>query len=94
MSCCFSMQDTKCTSGFVCHIDNPTGVPDYEDQVLCVISTTRLEYLTVKIKEDFELVIEVCVFLGSTIIKFVSCPDPTLLNFLGHAACTIKTSVT
>ena len=26
---------------------------------LCVISTTELEYLTVKIKEDFELVIEV-----------------------------------
>ena len=90
----------------MCHIDNSTGVPDCEDQVLCVISTTRLEYLTVKIKEDFELVIEVCVFLGSTIIKFVSYPDPTLsqekgktvwptkLNFLGHAACTIKTSVT
>ena len=31
------------------------------------------EYLTVKIKEDFELVIEVRVFL-CTIIKLVSCP--------------------
>ena len=58
-----------------------------------------------KIKEGFELVIEVCVFLR-TIIKFVSRPDPVLSqekgktvrhtksNFLGHAACTIKTSVT
>ena len=42
-------------------------------QVLSIISANQLEYLTVKIKEDFELVIEVRVFLR-TIIKLVSCP--------------------
>ena len=42
-------------------------------QVLSIISTAQLECLTVKIKEDFELVIEVRVFLR-TIIKLVSCP--------------------
>ena len=48
-------------------------------QVLSIISANQLEYmyLTVKIKEDFELVIEVCVFLR-TIIKLVSCPVLTL----------------
>ena len=46
-------------------------------QVLSIISTNQLEYLTVKIKEDFELVIEVCVLLR-TIIKLVSCPVLTL----------------
>ena len=71
-------------------------------QVLSIISTAQLEYLTVKIKEDFELVIEVRVFLR-TIIKLVSCPVFRLLmrnNDLAHhlkfprPAHTFKTSVT
>ena len=32
-------------------------------QVLSIILANQLEYLTVKIKEDFELVIEVCTYM-------------------------------
>ena len=39
----------------MCHTVSPCRIR----LVLCVISTTELEYLTVKIKEGFELVIEV-----------------------------------
>ena len=60
------------------HSDWSVGVPGHACvmlflQVLSIISANQLEYLTVKIKEDFELVIEVRVFLR-TIIKLVSCP--------------------
>ena len=43
-------------------------------QVLSIISANQLEYLTVKIKEDFELVIEVCSYM----LLIFSCPVLTL----------------